>query len=148
VVFVPWHDACFLDLVRVESEGIAWEVGTGGEELVCSRVRQRKIMNKDHICTDCLFIGQPSISIGRLVLEFFLNFIGGVSGVQVFDKVRHCPNCGSHSMVLYTSSAGETALERQRNIKEAPESDVLQSSVTVNPSETSKACDPRYRGPN
>jgi len=107
-----------------------------------------KIMNENHICTNCLFIGQPSISIGRLLLEFFLNFISGVSGVQLFDKVRHCPACGDHSMVLCTSPAGETALEKQRNQKEVPASDVLQSIVSVKPSESTKACDPRYRWPS
>jgi len=60
-----------------------------------------------HICTECKYIGKPHISIGRLLIEFLANFSAGVTSVQLFDKVRHCPKCGGHTMVpLKTEDEG------------------------------------------
>jgi hypothetical protein len=62
-----------------------------------------------HICTKCHFIGTPRLSVGRLFIEFFINlFIS--SSVPIFEKIRHCPDCGTHSMVSIASEAGENAL--------------------------------------
>lgn len=65
-----------------------------------------------HICTECLFIGEPHLSLGRLFIEFFANLLTGVGGVPLFQKVRHCPKCGSHSMVPIESEAGNAAITR------------------------------------
>jgi hypothetical protein len=70
--------------------------------------------NETHICTECLFIGEPHLSIGRLFTEFFANLLTGVSGAQLFQKVRHCPACGSHSMVLMSSEVGQNALAESK----------------------------------
>jgi len=72
-------------------------------------------MNKTetHICTECYSTGEPSLSVGRLSIEFVVNFlIGTGGGVPFFQKVRHCPECGSHSMVLMMSELGQKALTK------------------------------------
>jgi hypothetical protein len=67
-----------------------------------------------YICSDCLFIGSPSISVGRLFVEFIVNLIFfGFS--PVFSKVRHCPDCGRHSMVLVESEAGQEAMKKHQD---------------------------------
>jgi len=64
-----------------------------------------------HICTECYFAGEPNLSVGRLSIEFIVNFLlGNGWGVPFFEKVRHCPECGSHAMVLMTSESGQNAL--------------------------------------
>jgi hypothetical protein len=68
------------------------------------------------ICSECLFTGEPQISIGRLLVEFILNLLF-VGGVPLFQKVRHCPECGGHSMVAVTSKAGQIAEEKLMNVK-------------------------------
>lgn len=68
-----------------------------------------------HICTECYFTGEPNLSVGRLSIEFIVNFlIGNGWGVPFFEKVRHCPECGSHSMVLMTSESGQNVLAEQK----------------------------------
>ena len=68
-----------------------------------------------HICTECFFTGDPDLSVGRLSFEFILNFLlGSGGGVPLFQKVRHCPECRRHSMVLITSEAGQIALAESK----------------------------------
>lgn len=69
------------------------------------------------ICTECFFTGQPNISLGRLFIEFLLNLLF-IGGAPLFQKVRHCPECGSHSMVAVTSEAGQAAIEKQNKIQQ------------------------------
>lgn len=70
------------------------------------------MINKEsRICTDCLFLGTPSISIGRLIIEFFLNLFFPAN-MPIFEKVTHCPDCGKHTMVSVESEAGKTAITR------------------------------------
>lgn len=68
---------------------------------------------KSHICTECFFTGWPKISVGRLLVEFFTNLIF-YTNVPFFQKVRHCPKCGGHSMVSIETEAGQRALEKQK----------------------------------
>lgn len=68
---------------------------------------------KTHICTDCMYTGEPHISLGRLFIEFFANLLTGVGGVSLFQKVRHCPECGKHSMVPIETEAGKLALSKR-----------------------------------
>jgi len=77
-------------------------------------------VSKIHICTECLFTGEPSLSFGRLFVEFIANLLVGTCGAPLFQKVRHCPECGSHSMVLITSEAGQIALTKHKEIGEEP----------------------------
>lgn len=86
-------------------------------QVKCGTVRSREKMRKSTeslICTECLFTGAPEISFGRLVIEFLLNLIvlGNGSGIPIFDRVRHCPDCGGHSMVSIESEGGQTAITR------------------------------------
>ena len=72
-----------------------------------------KIMTEHitYICTDCLFTGKPCLSVGRLVIELVVNFfICDPIGTQIYQRVRHCPECGSHAMVSIESEAGQKAL--------------------------------------
>jgi len=50
------------------------------------------------------------LSYGRLLIEFFINLIS-ITDVPLFQRVRHCPKCGGHSMVSMESEAGQSALE-------------------------------------
>ena len=92
-------------------------------------------MNKteSHICTECLFTGEPNLSIGRLFIEFFANFLAGSRvGVPLFQKVRHCPECGSHSMVMITSESGQNALtELKKKFIEKRQCDLCSESLSV-----------------
>ncbi|WP_223908707.1 hypothetical protein [Geobacter sp. AOG1] len=68
---------------------------------------------KSHICTECFFTGTPKVSVGRLLTEFFTNLIF-YTNVPFFQKVRHCPECGGHSMVSIETEAGRIALEKNK----------------------------------
>jgi hypothetical protein len=69
-----------------------------------------KNKNENKICTECLYVGVPSLSILRLWVEFVINFFLSSTGINIFEKVRHCPKCGQHSMVPLESEGGRTAL--------------------------------------
>lgn len=72
------------------------------------------------ICTECLYTGDPSISLGRVFVEFILNLLF-VGGTPVFHSVRHCPACSNHSMVAISSEAGQNALVKLKSVeKETP----------------------------
>jgi len=76
-----------------------------------------KIMTEkpSHICTECLSTGTPSISYGRLFIEFITNLFLS-SSVPFYQKVRHCSECGSHSIVSIESEAGDiTSAKRTEN---------------------------------
>lgn len=62
----------------------------------------------------CLFVGEPHLSIGRLLIEFFANLLTGVDGAQLFQKVRNCHACGSHLMVLIFYEVGQNALTKSK----------------------------------
>lgn len=75
-----------------------------------------------HICTECFYTGAPSLSIGRLFIEFIANLLVDGGGLPLFQKVRHCPECGSHSMVTLESEAGLIALATKNEKHEAQSS--------------------------
>ena len=97
-----------------------------------------------HICTECFFTGEPSLSVGRLSIEFIVNFlIGNGWGVPFFEKVRHCPECGSHSMVLMPSESGQNALaELNKKRPEKKQCDLCGGVLSVSDSaEDTQLCD-------
>jgi len=83
---------------------------------LANKVTERKAQ----ICTECLFTGQPRLSYRRLLIEFFINLIL-ITDVPLFQKVRHCPKCGGHSMVSMESEAGQTALEKLKKRQQTVE---------------------------
>ena len=99
---------------------------------------------ESHICTECLYTGEPHLSIGRLFIEFLANFLAGSGGgVPLFQKVRHCPECGSHSMVLITSESGQNALaEIKQKRLEKKQCDLCGGVLSVsNGTEDTQLCD-------
>jgi len=96
-----WKDSVKIDYKRCYTEFFLYN------QSLANKVTERK----PQICTECLFTGQPRLSYGRLLIECFINLIL-ITGVPLFQKVRHCPKCGGHSMVSMESEAGESALEK------------------------------------
>lgn len=97
-----------------------------------------------HICTECYFVGEPNLSVGRLSIEFIVNFlIGNGWGVPFFEKVRHCPECGSHSMVLITPESGQNALTKLKNVRlEKKQCDLCCGVLSVsNDTDDTQLCD-------
>jgi hypothetical protein len=70
------------------------------------------------------------MSFGRLIVEFILGLLFGV-GVPLFQKVRHCPECGSHSMVADTSEAGQVATEKLKDVKKDQPQETGQEQSTT-----------------
>jgi hypothetical protein len=100
--------------------------------------------NESHICKECLFTGEPNLSIGRLSIEFFTNFLAGSGvGVPLFQKVRHCPECGSHTMELMRSESGQNALaELKKKRLEKKQCDLCGGVLSVsNSTEDTQLCD-------
>jgi hypothetical protein len=96
------------------------------------------------ICTECYFTGEPNLSVGRLSIEFLVNFlIGNGWGVPFFVNVRHCPECGSHSMVLMTSESGQNALaELKKKRLEKKECDLCGGALSgSNTTEDTQLCE-------
>jgi len=87
---------------------------------------------ESHICTECLFTGEPHLSLGRLFVEFFANLLILGGGSPMFEKVRHCPECRSHSMVLITSEAGQIAVaESKKHIIEKTQCDLCGENLSI-----------------
>jgi hypothetical protein len=99
---------------------------------------------ESNICTECFYTGEPSLSTGRLFIEFLANFLAGSGGgVPLFQKVRHCPECGSHSMVLITSESGQNALAEQKKKRlEKKQCDLCGGVLSVlNGTDDTQLCD-------